>query len=76
MKTGAELAAILVGLVGGLLITLAYYWVVWMLWCLVLPQLYPLGPAAFIRPDYWLFVGCAVLLRIVSKTIFGNSRKS
>lgn len=45
---------------------------IWALWCWVLPQLWPTGPAALIQPSYWLFVGALILFRLM----FGGSSGS
>ena len=47
-------------------------WLVWKLWCWVLPQLWPDGPAGLIAPGFWLFVGLWTLLMLV----IGAFRKS
>ena len=44
---------------------LGIYFLFWLLWVWVLPQLWPTGPAAFIEPGYWLFVGVGILLGFV-----------
>ncbi len=42
---------------------------VWLLWCFVLPQVYPTGPEGFIRPGYWLFAGMGVLFALITWVI-------
>lgn len=49
-------------------------WLIWSLWCWVLPQIYPSGPANLLAPSYWLFVGTWVLVSFVGRLIFGRSR--
>lgn len=38
---------------------------VWLLWCFVLGNMWPNGPAQVISPSFWLFAGFWVLLRLV-----------
>jgi len=61
------LVAIAVGLVLGI------YWVFWSLWCWVLPQVWADGPENLIRPGYWLFVACVILLSFVGGVLFKSS---
>lgn len=37
---------------------------IWMLWCLVLPSLWPLGPLAFTHPGFWPFAGLMILFAV------------
>jgi len=48
-------------------------WVVWAIWCWVLPQVWPTGPAGLIAPDFWLFIACWFLLSCIGRAIFGGS---
>lgn len=61
----AKLIAILlcIPLVGALM--LGIYWLIWKLWCWVLPQLWTDGPANLISPNFWLFAGMWFLLMLV-----------
>lgn len=43
-------------------IVLGIWWLIWKLWLFVVPAMWPTGPANFIHPGYWLFVGGWVLL--------------
>lgn len=60
----AKLIAILlcIPLIGALI--LGIYWLIWKLWCWVLPQLWADGPANFISPNFWLFAGMWLLLML------------
>lgn len=49
---------------------LAIWWFFWALWTWVLPQIWPTGPETLIRPGYWLFVGCLLLLGFIGKLLF------
>lgn len=55
-------------------VALGGFWLVWLLWCFVLPQLWGNGPAALIRPGYWLFIGMWFLLGLVGRALFGSSK--
>lgn len=44
----------------------------WGLWCWVVPQIYASGPQGFIRPTFWLFVGCWTLVVLIGRSIFGQ----
>jgi len=50
-------------------------WVIWMLWCWVLPQVYPSGPINIIAPSYWLFIGMWALLAFIGRLIFFHGNK-
>lgn len=47
------------------LVCWGFWWLLWSLWCFVLPQVYPTGPEGLIRPSYWLFVGMWLLFLLV-----------
>lgn len=67
MKTlGILVAGVLIGVGAGL----AVIWLVWMLWCLVLPQIWANGPAAIVRPSYVLFGAAWVLIGFIGLQIF------
>lgn len=58
-------AALIIGLVP------VIWWVLWSIWTWVLPQVWPDGPDAVIRPSYWLFVGELIVISIVGHGLFG-----
>jgi ABC-type thiamin/hydroxymethylpyrimidine transport system permease subunit len=58
----------LVGLVIG--IALGVWWLLWLLWVWVMPQIWPTGPQQFTSPNYWLFVGAWFLLACIGKLLF------
>lgn len=45
-------------------------WLFWMLWCWVLPQMWPGGPQQIIQPDFWLFWGVVMLVGFVGRFMF------
>lgn len=45
------------------------WWLLWLLWCFVLQQVYPTGPEGLIRPGYWLFAGMWTLFVLVVRVI-------
>ena len=60
-----KLFASLCVVAGAVALVLGFWWMVWLLWCFVLPQVYSTGPEGLIRPSYWLFAGMWVLLGLV-----------
>ena len=64
-------ALIVVGVVG---LILGIYWLFWLLWAWVMPQVWPTGPDALVRPGYWLFVGMMMCLSIVGGAIFRSGK--
>lgn len=56
-------AGFMVGIVAA--IFLGLYWLIWQLWCYVLPSLWPDGPASLLHPDFWPFAGAWLLLMLV-----------
>jgi len=66
-----------IALAGGTIaaLVLGAYWLMWLLWCWVLPQLWPSGPQSFIAPGYWLFAAAWFLLSLVGRAIFGRSNQ-
>lgn len=50
------------------------WWLFWMLWCWVLPQVYPTGPAGLLAPSYKLFVGCLLISSLVGRVLFGRKK--
>lgn len=63
-------AGIFLGLV------LGFYWLIWSLWCWVLPQIWIGGPENIVSPGFWLFAGAFFLMSIVGKAVFGRSSKA
>ncbi len=55
-------------------ILLGIDWLLWTAWCWALPQIYPTGPEGFIRPGFWLFVVCALLVSWIGRMVFGRSK--
>ena len=47
-------------------------WLLWSLWCWVLPQLWPTGPDNLVNPGFWLFVAAAFLLSCIGRMVFGR----
>lgn len=62
-RTGGIVWAILwfIVLVVGVGMMMGMVWGLWILWCYVLPQVYPEGPIMLIRPGYWFFLAMWVL---------------
>lgn len=54
---------------------LGFWWLLWCLWTWVLPQIWPTGPEALIRPGYWLFAGVWFLLACLGRAIFRRESK-
>lgn len=48
------------------------YYGMWRAWIWVLPQIYPSGNDAFIRPSFTLFMVMALLVSFIGKSIFGS----
>lgn len=55
-------------------IVLVVFWALWSAWSWVLPQVYPAGPEALIRPSYWLFVVAWILASWVGRAVFGSRK--
>jgi hypothetical protein len=49
-------------------------WLIWSLWCWVLPQVYEGGPHNLIAPGFWLFAACWTLAGMVGRSIFGRGK--
>lgn len=62
----------LIGMIFIACIVLGVEWLFWTLWCWVLPQLWPTGPAQVLAPGFWLFVGALLILGIVGRTLRGG----
>lgn len=54
-------------------IVLGIFWLMWSLWCWVLPQVWVGGPENIVAPGYWLFAACWCLASWIGKAIFGRS---
>lgn len=54
-----------------LAIGLAFTWAVWLLWCWVLPQAWPSGPASVIAPSFWVFAAVWFILGLVGRMFSG-----
>lgn len=72
---------------GGLLVTalavvtylsiiLGVFWLIWSLWCFVVPALFPSMAPQFANPSYWLFVAAWILVGLVSRVVFRGLRPS
>lgn len=53
-------------------IVLGVYWLLWLLWCWALPQLWPSGPETLLQPGYWLFSGSWLLIALLGRAVFGS----
>ncbi|WP_321951909.1 hypothetical protein [Paraburkholderia bannensis] len=71
-----KLFAISIGAIGmfaiGVAAILGIDWLFWKAWIWVLPQVYPTGPAALIRPGFWLFLVGFILVSGIGNSIFGR----
>lgn len=47
-------------------------WCVWVVWCWVLPQVWPTGPAGLIEPSFWLFYAMFFLLSVIGRIVSGD----
>lgn len=57
----------------GIGLILGIWWLIWLLWTWVLPQIWPTGPEAIIHPSYWLFAAMWVLLGFIAN-MFRHSK--
>lgn len=48
-------------------------WPFWMLWCFVLPHIYPTGPIGLIQPGYWLFASIWFLMAFLQRALFSSA---
>lgn len=55
-------------------VVLGVWWLFWCLWTWVLPQIWPTGPDAIIRPGYWLFVGMLVCASLIGGVLFKSNK--
>jgi len=55
---------------------LGIYWLIWALYCWVMPQIFTNASESVTRPNFWLFVGALFLLSIIGRVIFGGVGKS
>jgi len=53
---------------------LGVYWVLWSLWCWVMPQLWATGPDNVVRPGFWLFSGVWLLIAFLGRAMFGGGK--
>ena len=58
-----------------IVLVLAIFYGVHMLWCWVMPQVWPTGPETLIAPSFWLFGGAWMLMSIVGRALFGRDSK-
>lgn len=65
---GVGLVAVVAAMWAGIM------WLIWTLWCGVLPQIYPTGPQGLIAPGFWLFAGAWTLMGMIGRSIFGGSK--
>lgn len=56
-------------------VALGAYWLLWTLWCWVLPQVWIAGPENIIHPNFWLFAAAWFLLTLFGRAVFGRSEK-
>jgi hypothetical protein len=75
-SVGEGLAAFLIVLALAVGISLFVIWLIWLIWTAVMPALWPNGPAQFIDPGYWLFVGMWVILAAIGGLFKGAAGKS
>ena len=68
--------AVLFGIAAVAGFVLGVYWLIWLLWCWVLPQVWPTGPQGLVQPGFWLFAGAWFLLTLVGQAVFGRGGKS
>lgn len=59
-------------------IVMGIWWIMWKIWTLVIPCVFPDGPVAIIHPSYWLFVGELLIvlwIRRLLSNIFQRTNK-
>lgn len=57
-------------------VILGVFWLIWSLWCFVVPALFPSIAPQFADPSYWLFVAAWILVGLVSRVVFRGLRPS
>jgi hypothetical protein len=57
-----------------MVLVLGIWWLIWILWTYVAPQIWPTAPEALVRPGYWLFAAEWVLLGLIGRRIFGRNK--
>ncbi len=62
------IAAVCIGLLVS--IVLGVYWVMWSIWCAVIPALFPTASIAIKAPGYWIFSGAVLLIVWAKNLIF------
>lgn len=66
-----------IGLVAFVILLMAViYYGMWKAWIWAMPQFFPNGNEAIIRPSFGLFVVAALLVSFIGKSIFGGNEKS
>jgi hypothetical protein len=50
-------------------------WLLWCLYCWVMPQVWASGPQNIIAPSFWLFWAMTFLLSIFGKLLFKSSKE-
>lgn len=53
-------------------IALGAFWLFWYAWSVFMPMFFVGAPTEITQPDFWVFVGVAVLIRTSVKFIFGK----
>lgn len=56
-------------------IILGSTYLIWLLWCWVMPQLFPLASLAIVTPPFWTFFGAWVLVGFIRNKIFGSKHE-
>ena len=64
-----------IGFVLGIALVLGLIWLFHWGYLFIIPYFFPDGPARFIRPDYWPFVGVWIGIIIVSRLLFVGIRR-
>lgn len=70
MTMARLVAAVAIGC-GFIGIVLGAWWLIWYLWLIVVPAIWPTGPEILIHPSYWGFVGGWILMVLIGRAIFG-----
>lgn len=71
-RTATKVLAVVIALPIVLLMVLGVFWLLWTAWSWVLPQIYPTGPDALIRPSFGLFVVAWILTTWIGRAVFGR----
>lgn len=70
-STFETVLAIVLGIGFAIGFSLLMWALAWALWSWALPQVWPTGPAGFITPGFWPFVGFGILVSWIGRTVFG-----